>query len=752
VKKATLSTLFFMVLFSLLAPQPAFTQTSPTHTAAPDPKSDSKSEKELNKGLDEGKTSLDYTLDVPSLVDNDHRIFWKQGDSIRVHVTNNPFLFKYSLQFNEQLIKEDDPLSAFGGKFGLNVSNGTSTSGSPDTNTKDKAKVEAALQNAVGERYNLVSLQNAQEEKPADPGFQALNEKVMANILASRSAFAAGDYEAQQQDLKDANDLLEQAQNAMEPGKGGQKEFKIEKTPVPAKDLSAIKSLKENVQELQKSVVISPPTADQLAHWKQRVDKLTSQADAIHTALEAKIQKYQDFSDGLPAQLATLPDPKINVAKNADVILQRAQTIHDEATAELKLLTDGHPDDTGYGSKIDEDQMVDFAQRAAPLHEELTGKLPLNDPEVAQQVNQLLDQLHRDGRFVVADACRYKAKIENDFITIRTGLLDPLDAVLKDGLSFGYVFPNVAKKREGPFVDPTSVTMTLTRTPASPFSGTSTDGKAPKNTSGTFNCSSDTTDLFEYGDTYVTFADFFTDKPVSSSKRSTSTDNVTATPSNLYAKNQNSPQYDSKTADQNPSQSGNGGKNSTKTNSNDDTTVLVQPWLFGKPRLVLSGGVGTALLSKQEFQRSMSISGTTTETVVGLKTNTKIRTTPMLYGHTFLPWLDRRHDPDAWYATFGVTANSDNKGTDPEFLFGLSRSFVQQRFFVTAGAYLGERQKLDGGLYVGEVIPSTFTTDLPVTKSYHTGFAFGISYRFASTKTAQDNTKQPNSGSSKNAN
>jgi hypothetical protein len=99
----------------------------------------------------------------------------------------------------------------------------------------------------------------------------------------------------------------------------------------------------------------------------------------------------------------------------------------------------------------------------------------------------------------------------------------------------------------------------------------------------------------------------------------------------------------------------------------------------------------------------------------------------------------------------GVTANSDNKGTDPEFLLGFSRSLVQEKCFITAGAYIGERQKLDGGLYVGEVIPSTFTSDLPVTKSYHVGFSFGISYRFASSKDPQSNTKskQPSSGGNK---
>ena len=116
--------------------------------------------------------------------------------------------------------------------------------------------------------------------------------------------------------------------------------------------------------------------------------------------------------------------------------------------------------------------------------------------------------------------------------------------------------------------------------------------------------------------------------------------------------------------------------------------------------------------------------------------------TPMLYGHTLLG--SPRHDGDAWYATLGVTANSDDKGTDPEFLLGFSRSFVQQKFFATLGAYVGEKQKLDGGLYVGETIPSSLTGDLPATKSYHAnGFAFGISYRPPAAKRPQDELLNP---------
>ena len=113
----------------------------------------------------------------------------------------------------------------------------------------------------------------------------------------------------------------------------------------------------------------------------------------------------------------------------------------------------------------------------------------------------------------------------------------------------------------------------------------------------------------------------------------------------------------------------------------------------------------------------------------------------MLYGHTLL--YSSRHDHDAWYATFGVTANSDNKGTTPEFLLGGSRSFAQHKFFVTLGAYIGEQQKLDGGLQVGQTIPSTLTGELPVTKSYPASWGFGISYRFTSTKDPQKDSSAP---------
>jgi hypothetical protein len=756
VKKATLSTLSVMILFSLFAPRPAFTQTSSTQTSSPARRSEStsdfnmesKSEKELNRGLAAGKACLDYTFDVASLVDNDHRIFWKRGDCIRVHVTNNPFLFKYSLQFNEQLIKEDDPLSAFGGMFGLNVSNVTNPSGGATShNVKDDqahnaAAVNASVDEAAKNAYSEIA---AQPVPPETKGFLSLQVENFSKDLEKPQI--AGSLEQKEQTLKQYQGQVDKAN--------------INKAQ---KDQA-----KQTLQEVANAVQpANPPSSDD-------VNKLVETANRVQHLLPLLTDEYRKFSQEVQGRLAVLR----NVATPLDKVSKVATKLRDDSNAELACLTNAQfdadytkllgcpqnvnsdPSDTlatqstvpsedctGIAVHTLNCQLLTFAKQAPPVHTSLVKSMPA--------VTSDLDKVHDAAAHVAYGACVYQAFIESDLDSIRTGLIAPLSSVISDGFAFGYPPPYASYEREGPDIDPTSVTMTLKREPISPFTTDTGASKILEYTTDSYTCSGDPEDVLTNGSSYKSLGDFFTDKPAQpeTSTPGTATIVKQAT-ANLYMRNQNKPVLSGKTtsttAGHGPDSTGGKTPSTTKPATTDaaSTVVLVQPWLFGKPRLVLSGGVGTALLSKQEFQRSMSISGGTTDTVVGLKTNTKIRTTPMLYGHTFLPWLDRRHDPDAWYATFGVTANSDNKGTDPEFLFGLSRSFVQQRFFVTAGAYLGERQKLDGGLYVGEVIPSTFTTDLPVTKSYHTGFSFGISYRFTSTKTAQNNAKQAPGGSTK---
>ncbi len=118
--------------------------------------------------------------------------------------------------------------------------------------------------------------------------------------------------------------------------------------------------------------------------------------------------------------------------------------------------------------------------------------------------------------------------------------------------------------------------------------------------------------------------------------------------------------------------------------------------------------------------------------MVGYKINSAVRVTPMVFANTRI-WGIRRSNfqSEALYATLGVTAKASDKGVSPEFFIGPSLSLAHSQFYLSAGAYFGRQQKLDGGLTVNAVIPSTLTGDLPVTNSYKTGFAFGISYRFA---------------------
>jgi hypothetical protein len=109
-----------------------------------------------------------------------------------------------------------------------------------------------------------------------------------------------------------------------------------------------------------------------------------------------------------------------------------------------------------------------------------------------------------------------------------------------------------------------------------------------------------------------------------------------------------------------------------------------------------------------------------------------LRLTPMLFAHTRIAMLPGWRS-EAFFATLGVTAHSDNQGTDPEFFLGGSVGIAQSKFFLSAGTYLGKKQSLDGGLFVGQGIPAALTGELPVRKSYRAGFAFSLSYRFAST-------------------
>jgi hypothetical protein len=684
--------------------------------------------------LDANKDCFDYVLNVLNLKDNDHSVFWRQSDCIRVHVTNNPFLFKYELSFNEQAVKEDDPLGSLAKPLGLNVSNVSSTTGSsPDNKTSDTQKVTATQALSVESKYEAAITRDAQISKPTDEQFEVLNRQVMEAVADSRTAFIVGDTAKQQEKLQTAHDMLQSAAEAAgKQPKAAESHNFMEKTglkPLPSQDAGAVRSLQNNIEELQNSIETPAPTASQTSDWAKRLEALQSAVEGVDQALEAKTKLYLDFSQKLPDEINELRDLTVDLEKQPDEIMVRARAIQKDANRLLRQLNDSNPAPGSFESRIDEQRMVDFAGPAKKLHDELTKSLPSGD----NNVSNLLEKLHKAGQKVVVDACTYNTVVENDFPTIRTGLLDHLEAVLNDGTN--YTFPYIARKREGPFADPMLVTMTLKRDPATPFA-TSSDNKA-KNTTASFKCSNDTTDLFDNGDKYATFDDFFSDKPAKNTDEA-----------NTYTSNQNKPQPTGGTGNSTASNQG-GNTTGPKSYPPDapSTVVLEQPWTFGRPRWVVSGGLSSGIISKQEFQRTMTVSNGTSETVVGLKSDSKFRTNPMLFAHTLLAYS--RHDADAWYATLGVTSSSDNQSTNPEFLVGISRSLAQQRFFITGGAYIGEQQKLAGGLALGQVLPSTFTGDIPVTKSYHASFGFGFSYRITGSKPSQDNSKPAASTSTK---
>lgn len=81
------------------------------------------------------------------------------------------------------------------------------------------------------------------------------------------------------------------------------------------------------------------------------------------------------------------------------------------------------------------------------------------------------------------------------------------------------------------------------------------------------------------------------------------------------------------------------------------------------------------------------------------------------------------------HLSLGLTAKPDNEGTDAEFLFGPSVSFIEERLFLTVGGYAGRKQELEGNLVPGQVIPKEFGDELPVSKHYVWKPGFAVTYK-----------------------
>ncbi|HEY6767445.1 MAG TPA: hypothetical protein VI386_22015 [Candidatus Sulfotelmatobacter sp.] len=609
-----------------------------------------------NPGVD----CLEYKLDIVTLKDNNHKMYWKQDDCIRIHVVNNPFLYTYTLNVGETKIAEDNILGSLSSLLGLkNITSAAAptTPTTPETTSGTHNAEASKLQSSTKSFF---------EKSIPSKACTPQQEKAFLDSLAKTAA----DIRSR---LADQEVLLRNL--------AGQAS-KVEKT---LED-------KENIYRAFQTEY----SAARESLEKENADPESLRREA--TALKNKaLLTSQILTGDLPYESSFVDS--FNTAKVINNGFERLST-------DVGTLNDQLRSPTSCNLSNGNSELAAFKARVKGLQDDI-------DKDVLELENYTAQ--------IANTACKYKARKNGEFSWVYDQVYESLAAVLANKFAFGCS----TEQRNGPYADPTAATLTLTRARVIDKS----ESSIPKADNSAFECSSDPATILQSKKPFETLAELPISQPTKKPGASTAEGGYPT----------------AATTPKPPTQ---------KTPDAEPKVVLVQPWSFGKARLVLTGGLTTGFLGKQEFQRSSAIAGSgstaTSSTVIGVKTDTRYRLSPMLYGHTLL--YSGRHDSDAWYATFGVTANSDNKGTDPEFMLGISRSVAQQRFFLTLGSYIGQQQRLDGGLHVGQTIPSTLTGELPITKSYRASWGFGISYRFTSSKDPQKDTStqpKPSTGGTK---
>jgi len=655
-----------------------------------------KDQEKAQEAKAEWPCNLDYHLNVVTLGTNSKEMYWKQDDCIRILLENNPFIYNYAVDIREDATPEDDIIGSIGKALGLPQPSDVNTTKSADHSGAD---------------------QNAAKKDVAD-----LASKVTQPIAAIRDQVPGPAFKYEINQALNQYQTKVQEDVAIEKGVSGPNAFgELEANVKHATSTTSLgaDTTKKLTSLMESSLPECEITPDNVAVWRSQAKKLDEDANTIAIGLKAKEDAYRQFwRDAKWRDLTDQGADPLEIERRARQLRVEVENL----ARQLGPDTLGSPGDSGSGL---ESRFVEFARSASVLHPQLLKARDCNrvkNLHTLSDADSLLDQVDNAGMQVVLAACKYKAKRDSNFSALETGLLAPLESALNNPLAFRWNYT----KREGPFQDPTSVHVALKRAPVETAIGIS----LPEDST-PYDCFGDPTEMFDTGGFYRTFDDFFTHDPLSPGPQS--------------KESKISPKPAKGTPKTVGSTSAKGSPDKPKANTDITTVVLEQPWVFGGARTIVSGGLTIGFLRKQEFQRSNSIVAGQSQPVIGLKTNSALRLTPMLYGNVRL-FAENRHSPEAWYATLGVTANSDNKGTSPEFLLGLSRSFAQQKFFLTAGTYIGQQQKLDGGLQVGQIIPSALTGELPVTKSYRAGFAFSLSYRFVTSKAPQKDAAPAKAG------
>ena len=170
--------------------------------------------------------------------------------------------------------------------------------------------------------------------------------------------------------------------------------------------------------------------------------------------------------------------------------------------------------------------------------------------------------------------------------------------------------------------------------------------------------------------------------------------------------------------------------------SDSSTTTRGRRINFGSERFIVSAGLTGTPLSQQQFGKGVGqafdssgkpVSGQATANIITLTTNQSYRLSPMAFLNTRVhQWPGKA---EALYATIGITAKSDSNGVAPEYLLGISQSLLERHLMLSVGAYAGRQDKLTGGLFVNEAIPSNLTGSIPTQSNYQFHVGFAVSWR-----------------------
>lgn len=163
------------------------------------------------------------------------------------------------------------------------------------------------------------------------------------------------------------------------------------------------------------------------------------------------------------------------------------------------------------------------------------------------------------------------------------------------------------------------------------------------------------------------------------------------------------------------------------------STGRVDTFPMGSPRFALSVGMAYSPLKRQAFTPVPGIArdeagnptnGTAITSIAGFNENSGQRFLPIALLHTRLTNNPRNN----LYFSLGITASNDS-GLDIEYLFGPSIGLLNDRLFITAGAYAGKQQTLVNELYLGAGLPNGATDKSLFRERYVWKPGISISYR-----------------------